>query len=84
MFFLKPRTEKLLSFYGDNRFHPFDRRIAERRDKEPHELKQLLRLLQRGTARRYLSHKVIARCFLKECIQDLKSISDSIKGGSFE
>lgn len=37
--------EKLLSFYGNNRFQPFDRRIAERKDKEPHELIQLLRLL---------------------------------------
>ena len=37
--------EKLLSFYGNNRFQPFDRRTAERKDKEPHELIQLLRLL---------------------------------------
>ena len=37
--------EKLLSFYGNNRFQLFDRRIAERKDKEPHELIQLLRLL---------------------------------------
>ena len=37
--------EKLISFYGNNRFQPFDRRITERKDKEPHELIQLLRLL---------------------------------------
>ena len=37
--------EKLLSFYGNNRFRPFDRRTAERKDNEPHELIQLLRLL---------------------------------------
>ena len=37
--------EKLLSFYGNNRFMPFDRRTSERTGKEPHELIQLLRLL---------------------------------------
>ncbi len=37
--------EKLLSFYGNNRFQPFDRRIAGKKDNEPHELIQLLRLL---------------------------------------
>lgn len=37
--------EKLLTFYGNNRFQPFDRRFAERKDKEPHELIQFLRLL---------------------------------------
>ena len=44
--FLEANNEdKLLSFYGSNRFQPFDRRNAERKDKEPHELIQLLRLL---------------------------------------
>ncbi len=44
--FLETNNEdKLLSFYGNNRFQPFDRRNAERKDKEPHELIQLLRLL---------------------------------------
>ena len=44
--FLEANNEdKLLSFYGNNRFQPFDRRTAERKDKEPHELIQLLRLL---------------------------------------
>lgn len=37
--------EKLISFYGNNRFQPFDRRTTERKDKEPYELIQLLRLL---------------------------------------
>lgn len=37
--------DKLLSFYGNNRFQRFDRRTAEKKDKEPHELIQLLRLL---------------------------------------
>ena len=44
--FLEANNEdKLLSFYGNNRFQPFDRRTAERKNKEPHELIQLLRLL---------------------------------------
>jgi hypothetical protein len=44
--FLEANNEdKLLSFYGNNRFQPFDRRTAEKKDKEPHELIQLLRLL---------------------------------------
>ena len=44
--FLEANNEdKLISFYGNNRFQPFDRRTAERKDKEPHELIQLLRLL---------------------------------------
>lgn len=37
--------EKLLSFYGNNRFQPFDRRITERKERESHELIQLLRVL---------------------------------------
>ena len=37
--------EKLLSFYRDNRFLPFDRRISEKENREPNELVQLLRLL---------------------------------------
>ena len=37
--------EKLLSFYRDNRFLPFDKRISEKENMEPHELVQLLRLL---------------------------------------
>ena len=37
--------DKLRSFYGNNRFQPFDRRTTERKDKESHELIQLLRLL---------------------------------------
>lgn len=44
--FLEANNEdKLLSFYGNNRLQPFDRRTAERKNKEPHELIQLLRLL---------------------------------------
>ena len=44
--FLEANNEdKLLSFYGKNRFQPFDRRTTERKNKEPHELIQLLRLL---------------------------------------
>ena len=44
--FLEANNEdKLISFYGNNRFQPFDRRTAEKKDKEPHELMQLLRLL---------------------------------------
>jgi hypothetical protein len=44
--FLEANNEdKLLSFYGNNRFQPFDRRTTERKEKEPHELIQLLRLL---------------------------------------
>ena len=37
--------EKLLSFYRDNRFLPFDKRISEKENREPNELVQLLRLL---------------------------------------
>lgn len=37
--------ERLLSFYRNNRFLPFDRRITEKENREPHELVQLLRLL---------------------------------------
>ena len=44
--FLEANNEdKLLSFYGNNRFQPFDRRTTESKDKESHELIQLLRLL---------------------------------------
>ena len=44
--FLEANDEdKLLSFYQNNRFRPFDKRITERKDREPHELVQLLRLL---------------------------------------
>ena len=44
--FLEANNEdKLLSFYGNNRFQPFDRRTSERKGKEPRELIQLLRLL---------------------------------------
>ena len=37
--------EKLLSFYKNNRFQPFDRRLTDKKDREPYELVQLLRLL---------------------------------------
>ena len=37
--------DKLLSFYQTNKFQPFDKRVVDRKDREPHELVQLLRLL---------------------------------------
>jgi hypothetical protein len=37
--------EKLLKFYTDNGFQRFDTRQTVSKDKEPHELVQLLRLL---------------------------------------
>lgn len=44
--FLEANTEeKLLSFYGKNKFQPFDQRMIEKKDNGPHELIQFLRLL---------------------------------------
>lgn len=37
--------DKLLNFYRNNRFQPFDKRIVEQKNRHQHELIQLLRLL---------------------------------------
>ena len=37
--------DKLISFYQTNKFQPFDKRAVDRKDREPHEFVQLLRLL---------------------------------------
>ena len=37
--------DKLISFYQTNKFQPFDKRAVDRKDWEPHEFVQLLRLL---------------------------------------